>query len=86
MSEKIYEPIEPPTAPFPTDPRVDLTDAEQTMYDAVLEHFSRDDYTIPGLEEGALTETEKFFVSYECILRWVGTFGGIFGLNITALP
>jgi hypothetical protein len=71
MLEKVYVPIEPPSAPFPADPRANLTDVEQTMYDAVLEHFSRENYTTPGLADGALTEAEKCFVSYECILRWV---------------
>jgi hypothetical protein len=69
MSEKVYEPIEPPTAPCPIDRRADLTDVQRAMYDGVLQHFSRDDYTIPGLENGALMEIEKFFISYECILR-----------------
>lgn len=72
MSDKIHEPLEPPTIPCPTDPRAGLTDVERVMYDGVLDHFSRDGYTIPGLENGALTEVERFFVSYECILRWVG--------------
>jgi CRAL/TRIO, N-terminal domain len=71
MLEKAYVPIEPPSAPFQANPRSNLTDVEQTMYDAVLEHFSRENYATPGLADGALTETEKFFVSYECILRWV---------------
>lgn len=71
MSDKIHEPLEPPTIPCPTDPRAGLTDVERVMYDGVLDHFSRDGYTIPGLENGALTEVERFFVSYECILRYL---------------
>ena len=85
MSEKVYVPIEPPPAPFPIDPRADLTDVEQKMYDAVLEHFSRENYIIPGIAEGALTETEKFFISYECILRW-GTCIESFFVCSTSLP
>ena|ERR1700733_13181209 len=72
MSGKIYEPIEPPTAHFLSDPRADLTEEERTMYSEVLEHFSKHDHAIPGLEKGELTEMERFFISYECILRWVG--------------
>jgi len=71
MSEKIYEPIAPPTAIFSTDPRADLSDTERAMYDTVLDHFSKPDYTIPGLENGAFTEAEKFWLSSECILRYL---------------
>jgi hypothetical protein len=71
MSQKIYDPIEPPATPCPKDPRAHLTDREQLMYDAVLQRFSRDDYLIPGLENGALREAEKFFLSYECLHRSV---------------
>ena len=69
MPEKLHQPVVPPTAPFPTDLRANLTDAERAMYNAVLDHFSKADYTIPELDNGSLTEAEKFWLSYECILR-----------------
>ncbi|KAG6842317.1 hypothetical protein C0991_010605 [Blastosporella zonata] len=71
MSEKIHEPILPPTV-CDTDPRATLTDAEHKMYDEVLEHMSEAAYTIPGIEEnGELTEAEKFWLSRECLLRYL---------------
>jgi hypothetical protein len=83
---KVYEPIEPPVALYSEDPRAHLTDREQLMYDAVLQHFSKDDYLIPGLENGALTEAEKFFLSYECLLRLVPFRMVLFKLlNLTVL-
>jgi CRAL/TRIO, N-terminal domain len=86
MSEKVYQPIEPPTTPCVSDPRADLKDVERAMYDEVLEHFSRDNYTIPGVDDGALMEREKFFVSYECILRWVSVSKRTRAQHIFALP
>ena len=66
----VFEPISPPTV-CETDPRQDLTDVEQEMYDHILEHFSETAYTIPGVENGVLTEAEKFWLSRECLLRYV---------------
>ena len=54
------------------------------MYNEVLEHFSKNEYAIPGLEKGELTELERFFISYECILRWVGMYNLSF--HSTFLP
>ena len=41
------------------------------MYNEVLAHFSPDTYTLPGVEKGELSEFERFWVSRECILRYV---------------
>ena len=66
----VFEPISPLTV-WETDPRQDLTNVEQEMYDHVLKHFSEAAYTIPGVENGLLTEAEKFWLSRECLLRYV---------------
>ncbi|KAG6901794.1 hypothetical protein C0995_007820 [Termitomyces sp. Mi166 len=71
MADKVYEPIPPPTV-RDADPRANLSDAEQEMYDEVLQHFSDSAYSLPGVEEkGELTEAEKFWLSRECFLRYL---------------
>ncbi|KAG6909051.1 hypothetical protein DXG01_002203 [Tephrocybe rancida] len=89
MSEKVHEPIVPPTT-CDTDPRAILTDAEQSMYDEVLKHFSDPAYSTPGIKEkGELTEAEKFWLSRECLLRylravkWKSTAAAILRLEAT---
>ncbi|KAG5636163.1 hypothetical protein H0H81_008944, partial [Sphagnurus paluster] len=70
MSDKVYEPIPPPTV-CEADPRADLSDVQLAMYKEVLDHFSVPKYEIPGLEKGELIEAEKFWLSYECLLRYL---------------
>lgn len=41
------------------------------MYNEVLAHFSPGTYALPNVEKGELSEFEKFWVSRECILRYV---------------
>ncbi|KIY72423.1 CRAL/TRIO domain-containing protein [Cylindrobasidium torrendii FP15055 ss-10] len=66
----VYTPLPTPTTsdaakiPAPTP-------EQQKLYDAVLTHFSADAYTIPGEENGKLTEAEKFWLSYECLNRYL---------------
>ncbi|KAG2340748.1 CRAL/TRIO domain-containing protein [Suillus weaverae] len=50
-----------------------LSEKEQTLYDIVLEHFSVADYTLPNVnqEKAALVVDEKFWLSYECLLRYL---------------
>lgn len=48
----------------------ELTEIQTDMWQTVHTHFSKDGYIIPGLTEKAeLMEVEKFWLSYECILR-----------------
>jgi hypothetical protein len=69
-----YEPYPPPTpAPDAKRPEETYTDAQRAMYDALLAHFAAPAYHIPpgaGVKEGegALTETEKFWLvsSFTC--------------------
>jgi hypothetical protein len=68
--EKVYLPIPPPTT-YQDDPRAKLEESEQLMYDEVVKHFNQTDYSIPNVEKGELMDQEKFWLSRECILRYV---------------
>ncbi|KAG2070786.1 CRAL TRIO domain-containing protein [Suillus decipiens] len=50
-----------------------LSEKEQTLYDIVFEHFSAVDYTLPNVdqEKAALMVDEQFWLSYECLLRYL---------------
>lgn len=50
-----------------------LSEKEQALYDIVFEHFSVADYTLPNVdqEKAALMVDEKFWLSYECLLRYL---------------
>ena len=64
-STKIYEPLPPPEIPFDPavlPPNLQLTDSQQKLYDDVLKHFSNEAYALPDVENGALTEDEKFWL------------------------
>ena len=63
--ETIYEACPPPEIavdPPVLPPNLKLTDAQQKLYDEVLKHFERPDYVLPEVENGALTEEEKFWL------------------------
>lgn len=52
-------------------PGSDLTPAQQKLADDVLAHFTKDGYELPVKEgDKALKEEEKFWLTYECILRY----------------
>ena len=68
--KKVFLPIPPPTI-CKDDPRASLEEAEQAIYDEVVKHFSQADYSIPNIEKGELMDQEKFWLSRECILRYV---------------
>ncbi|KAJ2920529.1 hypothetical protein H1R20_g16568, partial [Candolleomyces eurysporus] len=70
-AEKCHTPLKPLSSYHESDPRAKLSESEQKMYDEVLAHFSPDNYTLPGLEKGDLTDQEKFWLSRECILRYL---------------
>ena len=72
-SEKVYTPLLPPSTTYKDDPRAVLSTAEKTMYEEVLAHFTTESpvYTLPHVEKGDLQEREKFWLSRECILRYV---------------
>ena len=59
--------VSPPPPHIPVDPAVPplqlkLTEAQQKQYDEVLEHFSKEGYELPEVENGTLTEEEKFWL------------------------
>ncbi|KAI0750119.1 CRAL/TRIO domain-containing protein [Daedaleopsis nitida] len=73
-NNKIYEAPSPPTIsvdPTTPPPPLKLTDVQQKMYDEVLQHFSKEDYKLPEEESAALKEEEKFWLSSECLLRFL---------------
>ncbi|RXW15283.1 hypothetical protein EST38_g10570 [Candolleomyces aberdarensis] len=70
-AEKCHTPLKPLSSYHVSDPRAKLSESEQKMYDEVLAHFSPDSYALPGLEKGDLTDQEKFWLSRDCILRFL---------------
>lgn len=68
MVQKI--PFPPPEldAEQPTDV---LPDEKQAKYKAILEYFSQEDYLLPGVDDGKLKEVEKFWLSNECLYRFL---------------
>ena len=71
MAEKIYTPVSPRESYFEEDPRAKLSSTEEELYKEVLGHFTKEGYVLPGLDNGALTDKEKFWLSRECFLRYV---------------
>ncbi|KAF8627046.1 hypothetical protein AX17_006386 [Amanita inopinata Kibby_2008] len=72
MSQKTYTQIPPPPAAFDEDPRAELSIPESEKYQAVLEHFSKEEFTIPGVgDDPQLSEEEIFWLSRECLLRYL---------------
>ncbi|KAJ8456349.1 hypothetical protein ONZ45_g18756 [Pleurotus djamor] len=70
MSDKVYTLAAPPLRED-AKPTVELTENEQDMYEKVLKHFSSPEYALPGIEKGQLKEEEKFWLSKECIVRFL---------------
>lgn len=70
-TEKVFTQLQPPTTTYKDDPHAVLSQSEQTVYDEVLEHFTKLEpvYSIPNVEKGELMDEEKFWLSRECILR-----------------
>lgn len=48
-----------------------LTESQQKAFDEVFAHFSKEDYKVPGEEKGSLKDEEKYWLSYECMLRYL---------------
>lgn len=66
----VYTPLDAPTAPDAVK-HAPLTDGQLAIYNAVHTHFAADAYAIPGIENGVLMEAEKFWLSNECLQRYV---------------
>lgn len=73
MSNKVYTQIPPPPTPQSAeDAHPQLSASEQEKYQEVLDYISNDTYTLPDVERDAqLSEEEKFWLSRECILRYL---------------
>lgn len=48
-----------------------LTPAQTAMHKKMLEHFQSESYKIPDIEDGELLEVEKFWLSNDCMLRYL---------------
>ncbi|KAI3615003.1 cral trio domain protein [Moniliophthora roreri] len=70
MSNTVFEPIPPPTDSAVVTRPV-LTPDQEKMQKDVQAHFTKPEYVIPGTEKGELMEEEKFWLSYECQLRYL---------------
>jgi len=46
-------------------------EAQTAMHKEVLEHFQSGSYKIPGIKDGELLELEKFWLSNDCMLRYL---------------
>ncbi|KAG2051416.1 CRAL/TRIO domain-containing protein [Suillus hirtellus] len=69
----VHLPLPVPTRSHEIAPPSALSEKNQASYDCVLEHFTAVDYTLPNVdqEKAALTVDEKFWLSYECLLRFL---------------
>ncbi|KAG2149105.1 CRAL TRIO domain-containing protein [Suillus bovinus] len=69
----IHVPLPVPTPSHEIAPPSALSEKQQTAYDHVLEHFTAVDYALPNVnqEKAALTVDENFWLSYECLLRYL---------------
>ncbi|KAI0044925.1 CRAL/TRIO domain-containing protein [Auriscalpium vulgare] len=61
----------PPPAPADAQPLHQLTAGQAELQEKVQAHFEKDGYKIPGVQDGALTDDEKFWLTYECTLRYL---------------
>lgn len=70
-TDKVYTPLPPPDDLYSKDPLPPLTERERKSYNEVYQHFAKAGYRLSGVTNGELSEDEKFWLSYECILRSV---------------
>jgi len=65
-----YLPFAPPNEQKQRPIR-ELKDGQQEKYDKVVEHFSDEKYEVPGEKKGPLTEDERFWITSDCIFRYL---------------
>ncbi|TFK47681.1 CRAL/TRIO domain-containing protein [Heliocybe sulcata] len=65
-----YLPLPPPPSPSDVQPPT-LTGEQEGMRQKVHEHFGKPDYALPGEKDGVLSDEEKFWLSWECMLRYL---------------
>ncbi|KAH9015191.1 CRAL/TRIO domain-containing protein [Lactarius hengduanensis] len=66
-----YTAYPPPPPPNERPAPAELSAAQAEMHKKVLGHFRSDAYKIPGIENGGLLEEEKFWLSNDCMLRYL---------------
>ncbi|TCD67152.1 hypothetical protein EIP91_000437 [Steccherinum ochraceum] len=69
----VHIPLPVPDLTGRSKPQGHLSEVQQEKYQAVLKHFGSEDYKLPGVpeEDGELKEVEKFWLTYECLLRYL---------------
>jgi hypothetical protein len=70
-SSKTITALRPTPNQVQNDPRAVLSESEQKMYTEVLDHFTKPGYVLPDTENGEFMDVEKFWLSRECILRFL---------------
>jgi len=63
-------PFPPPSVHKPRPAR-ELSDDQQEKFAKVLAHFSDEKYEVPGEKKGTFSEEEKFWLTSDCILRYL---------------
>ncbi|KAG8751243.1 hypothetical protein FRC12_012528 [Ceratobasidium sp. 428] len=76
----------PPPAPA-TNPSPTLNEDQEKAYGIILKHYSSPSYLIPNIaaEKGALTEEEQFWLTRECLLRYLRASKWVLATTITRL-
>ncbi|KZV73054.1 CRAL/TRIO domain-containing protein [Peniophora sp. CONT] len=68
----VYTPAPPPPLPAGVErPTENLAEKQEAMLNALLERFGSADYKLPGDTASELTETEKFWLTRECLQRFL---------------
>lgn len=66
-----YTAYPPPPSSNEKPAPAELSTAQAEMHKEVLENFQSEAYKIPGIENGGLEEEEKFWLSNDCMLRFL---------------
>lgn len=69
---KVYTPLPVPPAPADLKPPPPLEGSQEEKRLQLLAHFGNDEYKLPNVDENqALMEAEKFWLTNDCILRFL---------------
>ncbi|KAG9118416.1 hypothetical protein FRC07_007081 [Ceratobasidium sp. 392] len=76
----------PPPAPA-TNPSAPLDEDQEKAYGIILKHYSSPSYSIPNVaaEKAALTEEERFWMTRDCLLRYLRASKWVLATTITRL-
>ncbi|KAH8834727.1 CRAL TRIO domain-containing protein [Flagelloscypha sp. PMI_526] len=73
-TSKVFTPLPPPENPLVSASPLELSAQQVELYKAVEDHFSEESFKLSGWspeKEASLSEKEKFWLSHECILRFL---------------